>query len=75
MPTKAQTTIAANVRHYRRAAKLSIAKAAVAAGIHAAVWQRIESDKANPTLSTLEAVAFTLGTSIIHLLISNPPNE
>ena len=73
--TKTQSTIAKNVKHYRKACKLSTQAAAKACGIRPNTWNDIERGLRDVRLSTLEAIAYTLNTSLIHLLINNPPNE
>ena len=73
--TKTQSTIARNVKHYRKACKLSTQSAAKACGIRPNSWNDIERGLRDVKLSTLEAIAYTLNTSLIHLLINNPPNE
>lgn len=72
MPTK--TTLAKAIRHYRVAAGLSIAQAAAAAGIRPNTWNDLELAQANPRLSTLEAVAFTLHVPVNALFTALWPN-
>lgn len=65
MPTK--LTIARAIRYHRTAAGLSTQAAAKAAGIRPNTWNDLEQGKANPRLSTLEAVAFTLHVDVSEL--------
>ena len=73
--TKTQGTIAKNVKHYRKACKLSTQAAAKACGIRPNTWNDIERGLRDVRLSTLEAIAYTLETNIICLLIKNPEND
>ena len=60
--------LARAVRHYRTAQGLSMEKLASMAGIRRLTVQQIESAKANPRLSTIIALAYTLNVSVQELL-------
>ena len=60
--------LARAVRHYRTAQGLSMEKLASMAGIRRLTVQQIESAKANPRLSTITALAYTLNVSVQELL-------
>jgi transcriptional regulator with XRE-family HTH domain len=72
--TKAASRVGSNIRHYRRVVKLTQSQAAQACGVPLRTWARIESGNANPTLSTLEAVAFTLNLPLNSLFTALWPN-
>lgn len=59
MPAK--ITIARAVKRLRLQSGFSTQEAAKAAGIRPNTWNDIERGQANPRLSTLEAIAYTLG--------------
>jgi len=63
-----KATLGANVAHYRHALGLSTQAAAKAAGVRPNTWNDIELGRANPRLTTLIAVAYTLGVPVHKLL-------
>jgi transcriptional regulator with XRE-family HTH domain len=60
-------SLARAITHYRQQQGLSQREAAKACGIRHNTWNDLELAKANPRLSTLEAVANTLRVSIMSL--------
>ena len=60
--------LARAVRHYRTAQGLSMEKLAGMAGIRRLTIQQIEGGKANPRLSTITALAYTLNVSVQELV-------
>jgi transcriptional regulator with XRE-family HTH domain len=60
--------LGANVARYRHALGLSTQAAAKAAGFRPNTWNDIERGVANPRLTTLIAVAYTLGVPVHKLL-------
>jgi DNA-binding XRE family transcriptional regulator len=73
MPTK--LTLAKAVKYHRGMQGLSTASAAKAAGIRPNTWNDIELGRANPRLSTLEAIAFTLGVPVNALFTAYWPQS
>jgi DNA-binding XRE family transcriptional regulator len=73
MPTK--LTLAKAVKYHRSMQGLSTAAAAKAAGIRPNTWNDIELGRANPRLSTLEAIAFTLGVPVNSLFTAYWPQS
>jgi transcriptional regulator with XRE-family HTH domain len=65
MPTK--ITLAKAIRSRRAALGLSTQAAAKASGIRPNTWNDLELARANPRLSTLEVVAYTLGVQVADL--------
>lgn len=65
--------LAANIRNLRRAKGLSQEELAAACGLHRTYVGSVERGERNVTLSTLEALAPTLGVSVAQLL--TPPRD
>ena len=65
MPVK--LTLSRSIRHHRKRMSLTQDKAAERSGFRVWTWKQLESGHANPRLSTLEAVAFTLGVNMADL--------
>jgi transcriptional regulator with XRE-family HTH domain len=63
-----KATLGANVARQRRALGLSTQTTAKAAGVRPNTWNDIELGRANPRLTTLIAVAYTLGVPVHKLL-------
>jgi transcriptional regulator with XRE-family HTH domain len=59
--------LARAIAYYRHQQGLSQRQAAKACGIRHNTWNDLELAKANPRLSTVEAVAHTLGVSVMAL--------
>ena len=62
--TIASTTLPQAIRYHRERMHLTQEAAAERSGIRTATWCQLESGMANPRLSTLDAVAFTLGVPV-----------
>ncbi len=60
--------IAKTLRKLRDAAKMSQKELSARAGVAHKTLQDLESSKGNPTIDTLEALANTLGVSILEIL-------
>lgn len=56
------------IREMRRARRLTQAELADVAGVAVKVIQEIEHERANPTISTLEALAKALNVDLVNLL-------
>jgi transcriptional regulator with XRE-family HTH domain len=73
-------TIAAAVRYHRTRLGWTMAQAAANSGIRAATFSDLENAHLNPTIETLDAVAYTLGIRTVDLfrdpdaLIDNTSN-
>jgi transcriptional regulator with XRE-family HTH domain len=63
-----KSILGANVARQRHALGLSTQTAAKAAGVRPNTWNDIERAVANPRLTTLIAVAYTLGVPVHKLL-------
>jgi DNA-binding XRE family transcriptional regulator len=63
-----KATLGANVARQRHALGLSTQAAAKAAGVRPNTWNDIELGRANPRLTTLIAVAYTLSVPVHKLL-------
>jgi transcriptional regulator with XRE-family HTH domain len=59
--------IAASIRHHRTRLGWSMAQAAANSGIRAATFSDLENARLNPTIETLDAVAYTLGITTADL--------
>jgi transcriptional regulator with XRE-family HTH domain len=62
MPTK--NVLAKAIKYHRERLGWTLAKASELSGIRQATWCDLEGAKKNPTLNTIEAVAFTLGVPV-----------
>ena len=67
-PADAQAVLAANIRRLRVARHMSLSELARATGIGKATLSAVENGRANPTVSTLTALADPLGVSAGELL-------
>jgi transcriptional regulator with XRE-family HTH domain len=65
-------TVGRNLRRHRRAAGMSLAELAAAADLGKSTLHALELGDGNPTLSTLWALATTLGIPLGELLDSQP---
>src|SRR5215469_16561897 len=65
-------TVGHNLRRHRRAAGMSLAELATAAGIGKSTLHALELGDGNPTLSTLWALATALGIPLGELLDDQP---
>jgi transcriptional regulator with XRE-family HTH domain len=66
------TTVGRNVRRHRRAAGMSLAELAAAAGLGKSTLHELELGEGNPTLSTLWALATALDVPLGDLLDGQP---
>ena len=80
MPSKRITAaelrrrLAANTRRLRRAASLTIKRAAERGEMHWRHWQKVEAGRTNATLATLVKVADALNVDPYDLLREPPPD-
>lgn len=66
---RASQIVAANLRHHRALARLSLAELARLSGVAKATLSSLEAGMGNPTIQTLWAIANALGTGFSDLLV------